>query len=103
MEFNWMALILSIVKNKTVDESLNLMKIKPDRRQVQKLELSDEDFELILFLKENHTWNEIASEFGVTANYMSQLCYYNKKNKAIKEETTNSQTLITFRKKSITL
>lgn len=103
MEANWMALMLSIVKNKSVDESLENMKIKPKRIQKQKLELYDSDFELIFFLKKTHTWYELAKEFGVTANYMNQLCFRYKNKKAIEGAPTKVSPSICLTKKSISL
>lgn len=103
MSDNWIALLCSIVTEKLINESLRTIGIRPKRTQKQKLILSDNDFEMILFLKKEKTWNELSEEFGVTSNYLCSLCNEYKKRKAIEGAASTLAPTISFNKKSITL
>lgn len=103
MSDNWIALLCAIVTEKSIDESLKSIGIRPKRTQKQKLILSDNDFEIILFLKKEKTWNELSEEFGVTSNYLCSLCNEYKKRKAIEGASITLAPSISFNKKSIIL
>ena len=85
MEENWYALYL-VAKNKfPVKKAFRAMNIKlKSSTKRQKLILSEDDFELIIYLRESLTWVEIAKEFKVTPEYLSSLVIRYKKEKATK-------------------
>ena len=103
MNENWMALLCSIITSKSIDESLRAIGIRPKRTLNQKLNLSNNDFEMILFLKKEKTWDELSEEFGVTSQYLCALCNAYKKRKAIEGEPTKASPTISFDRKSISL
>lgn len=85
MEENWYALYLVAKKKFSVKKAFNFMNIKLKRStKRQKLELSKDDFELIIYLRESLTWVELSKEFGVTPEYLSSLVTRYKKEKATK-------------------
>lgn len=85
MQENWYALYLVAKYKFSVKKAFDFMNIKLNRSsKMQKLILSKDDFELIIYLRESLTWGEIAKEFEVTPEYLNSLVIRYKKEKATK-------------------
>jgi UTP-glucose-1-phosphate uridylyltransferase len=99
MKDNWYALFISIVTNKTVDKSLKAMSLIQHREKWTILDLNEGDIKLIKFLKEKHTWDEIAEMCNVSSSYLYSAI--NKKKKA--KELVRATKAIHLNKKSISV
>lgn len=99
MKDNWYALFISVVTNKTADKSLKAMALIQKRESWTTLDLTEGDIKLIKFLKEKHTWDEIAEMCNVSSSYLSSIVNKNKN----AQEPIKATRAIHINKKSISV
>ncbi|WP_139356234.1 hypothetical protein [Clostridium felsineum] len=82
---NWYALILCILRNKTIDEALNVFEIITNKYRIvgkKKNSYSVRDIEKILYIKKVGMKNkDIAEYFGITRSQVKAIIQYHSKRK----------------------
>lgn len=73
MKENYYALLIAIVAEKSASKSLEEMGFFVEKKEKTILNLDKNDIKLILFLKEQHTWDEIADMCGVSQGWICSL------------------------------